>query len=326
MTQPIEAILHKIQYYESDTDTDQQLLTQLIKTLLRSRRICRSSRDQSLFGIYQQIYNDLHDYLKQELKEAPSKYRFDQLEDVREWSNQLLNQAYQTILDDEHLKQLALAAQQQEPGTKLRRYALNELVEAIQLSGKLCHPQRQFATQSPQFYELLCQEAVNRTLAYVYQKIDTYDPHRGQGKRFLNWVNFRLEKMMIECRREFHQPMVVPSLDNWEQITKFNQNSNVINIASPSAWSIVEPAVWEIVKQLIEEDREGIFCKEHIRHRPEASFQAIFLARFDQKSWKQISEHWDIPISTLSSFFERCCHQFRPFFKRNLLSDTVSNY
>lgn len=325
MANSSEQIWAELKNHESDTEQYQQLLTQLIEKILCSRRICRPLKGKPLFGIYQQIYDCLYHNLREKIGQELEAYSLNKLE-MREWSNQLLYRVYREVLNDDNLKELALAAQQQEPGTNLRRYALNELVEAIKLSGKLCRPQRQFSAQSPQFYDSLYQEAVNRTLAYVYQKIDTYDPDRGTAKRFLNWVNFRLDKMMIECRREFNQPMTIPSLDDLDQITKSKQIPVESKQVSPSPWSVVEPAEWEIVKELIEEDPQGMFTQEHIRHHPKANFKAIALARFNQKSWRDISEQWGISISTLSSFFERSCRKFRPIFQRNLLANTMSNY
>jgi hypothetical protein len=80
-------------------------------------------------------------------------------------------------------------------------------VEAIRLSGKLSHPHR--TRFSPQFYDLLYEEAVNKTLMYVCRKIDKYDPERGQDKKFMTWVNFRLDRVIIETSREFKDPKLV---------------------------------------------------------------------------------------------------------------------
>jgi hypothetical protein len=75
-------------------------------------------------------------------------------------------------------------------------------------------------------------------------------------------------------------------------------------------------SLFERVREDIEEDAKNIFKQAHIRNRPDANFQAIALARFARKSWEEISAEFEIPIPTLSRFFQRSCEKFRPYFRR----------
>jgi len=298
MDERLEQLVKQAQRETPQTEGRQLTLTQLVDEILRSRKICRQFGSQPLFGVYQEIYEQVRQQLLRDVGEKLNQYNPKQMT-VRAWANTLKNQAFRTILDDTQLKKLAIEAQRHPPYTELRQYALGELVEAIRLSGKLGHPHR--ARFSPQFYNLLYDEAVNKTLTYVCRKIDTYDPERGEQK-FMNWVNFRLDRVVIESSREFREPniMSLPSLAELEEMVQ------------PE-----EPAsLFERVRESLEEDAENIFKEMHIRNRPDANFSAIALARFSGKSWEDISTEFAIPLPTLSRFFQRSCDKFRSKFRQ----------
>lgn len=300
MEKLLKPLVTQVQTLVPQTEQYQQVLNQLADAILRGRQICRPARGAPLTGIYQEIYQQVHQKLAENLAVQLKNYHPQRME-VREWSTLLLKQTFREVLSDDLLKQLALEAQKQPPNSELRRYALRELVEAIRLSGRLARPQKQLASHSVQFYQLIYQEAVNRTLAYVYQKIDNYDPQRGKAQKFMNWVNFRLDKLMIECRRQFNEPLIedIPSLGELD------------NLPQPSAM----PSRSEQVQEYIQADPDKIFTQEYIRNHPEANFQTIALARFAGTSWKQLSAQLGVPIPTLSRFFQRSCVKFRPYFQ-----------
>ncbi|MBW4683076.1 MAG: hypothetical protein KME19_23775 [Microcoleus vaginatus WJT46-NPBG5] len=287
----------------SQTDQGQEALTEVVEEILRGRTICRPLSGHSLSEVQKEIYNQLKAQLFSDLSQEISYYK-PQQNSIKVWGNSALNQALTKCLEDNRLKELALEIQNQPLNSALRRHLLGELVEAIRLSGKLCRPHRE--KFSPDFYELLYEEAVIRTLAYVCKNIDNYDPERGQAQKFMNWVNFRLDRLVIDCRREFSNPIVekLPSLADLE------------NIAQPASTSLVEET-----RNYIETDPENYFEQEYIRNRPEASFKTIALARLSGQSWEEISSHLGIKVSTLSSFFQRCCSKFRPQFQKDLVPD-----
>ena len=271
----------------------------LVEMLLRSRKIGRAPIGHHLAGIYLEIYDCLRQQLHKDL--MPALQNFDRT-DSRSWTSNLLQQASQTILTDKILKALALEAQSHPPRSPLRRHALVQLVEAIRLSGRLAHPHR--AKFSPRFYDLLYEEAINQTLVYVCQRIDTYDPQRGQARKFMNWVNFRLDRMIIESRRQFSdrntQPL--PNLNDLETLPQPEQISSLL----------------EVLRDFITADRDRVFQSTHVRNKPEASFRSIALARMDGKRWDEISEALSVKIPTISSFFRRCCLKFSTKFEELL--------
>lgn len=285
------------QLIEQAQQAEAAAVERLAEALLRSRKIGRSPLGQPLGGIYQELCDRIRQQLRQALPSALAAYS--PAVPARDWGAALLRQSCRQILDDDSLKRLALEAQKHPPQSAPRRHALVQLVEAIRLSGRLARPHR--GKFSPPFYDLLYEEAVNKTLAYLCRHIDSYDPERGQTQKFMNWVNFRLDRTLIECRREF-------SDRNTESLPHLN---DLETLPQPET----APSLADDLRDYIGADTDGDFQAAHIRNRPDASFQTIALARLAGKSWEDISTELSIKIPTLSSFFQRCCDKFAAKFE-----------
>ncbi|MEO0645733.1 MAG: hypothetical protein AAFZ17_06230 [Cyanobacteria bacterium J06650_10] len=281
-------------------NTNANACKQLINLMLRSRKIGRPPLGQSLTGIHQHIYQSLHQQLTALLPTALKAISESALtEPLSLWTQRLLSQATQQILTDDMLKSLALEAQRQPKNSASRRHTLVQLIEAIRIYGRLAKPHR--TKFSPQFYDLLYEDALNQTFAYVCRKIDTYDPDRGKKQKFMNWVNFRLDKMIIECRRAFgdRDTQALPNLNDLDRLPQPEPDDSLA----------------DTVRDYIRADPEHLFTQTHIRNRPDASFQVIALARFSGQSWEALATQFEIKIPTLSSFFQRCCQKFSPQFQ-----------
>ena len=274
-------------------------------TLLRARRICRPLGGIPLLNVQQEILWEWRQQLQQAIGENLDGYRPERVS-VGEWANTLKKSALVQTLKDANLKKIALAAQSAAPNTVLRQHLLRELIEAIRLSGRLCRPHRQ--KFSLHFYELLYEEAVNETLLYVCQHIDKYDPERGQDKKFITWVNFRLDKLVLECRRRFDhfqtREISFPRISDWE----------MEQIKQPEE----PPSLLESLRECLKNDPEQDFQRAQIRNQPQANFRAIALARLDGESWEEISKNLHLAIPTLSSFYQRCCRKFISQFQQYL--------
>ena len=192
---------------------------------------------------------------------------------------------------NEQLKQLALAAQQQLPLTPGRQLALRQLVNGILSSGRLCRPQ---PGNFSGVYEDIYDEAVQELLLYICQNIDKYNPERGE---VMAWVNFLLE------RRFFKE--AIPKILDKQEIQRMSL-SDLDEIAPPET----NPCLTEIIKQCIELDSENLFKKEHVENHPRANFQALARRRLLGKSWKEIAAEFDLKISTVSRFYDRCLNKF----------------
>ncbi|WP_424094519.1 hypothetical protein [Moorena producens] len=133
--------------------------------------------------------------LTQDLEQTIDRYSPQFISD-REWTS-WRDMAFKKVIDNYRLEQLALEAQGQKTHTKERLYALTELINALQISGKLYHP--------PGFSIDVYQDAVIRTLGFVFQNINVYNPDKG---KFMKWVNFRLYVMLQEVRKELNEPFI----------------------------------------------------------------------------------------------------------------------
>lgn len=201
---------------------------------------------------------------------------------------------------DEQLKDLALVAQRQPQGTKERRIALTQLVNAIWQSGRLCHPYRgQFQT----VYEDIYDEAVQSLFFYICQNdnIRNYDLERAS---VMAWVNMLLQ------RRFF--PEAIPKIIGQKNETHL-ENFDLEALKSSESLSLFEQ-----VRQCLEDDPEGLFRNEHIKEHPEANFQAIAIRRYSGVSWKEISAEWGIGLKSLNTFYQRCLKKLAPKFKEYL--------
>ena len=292
-------------------DRQQQMsaVNQIAAIILRSRPLCRRFNGTPLTGIYQEMYLQVkeqlsshiyqHLFLLNSASELESSWNSRYLSPV--YLQNLQISFFQKNLKDQQLKKMGLTAQSFLVNSELRTYALNELVKGIKLSRRLCKPHTQKFSAS--LYPILYEEAVSETLCYVCLNIDLYDPERG-NKKFMNWVNFKLDKTILKCYERYrkYSNFEIPSSESLEQIRQ----------------PIVAPDLSQILREYITLDPEQIFRTTHIRNKPEASFSAIALAKFSGQSWEDISQQFQIPIPTLSSFYNRWCRRFTPLLNTEL--------
>lgn len=372
MDERLKQLVFQVQQHPRETQKRYKALTELVEQILRSRPICRPLRGQSLGGIYLDIVQAAQQQLQDDVNQRIDHYNFQRIS-VRDWANELRDKAFQQILDNSYLTQLALETQQYKPQTEQWQYAVRELLNAIRLSGKLSHKSHYKAD----IYE----DAVTRTLLWVCQNLSTYNPSKG---KFMAWVNYRLDMILREIQQEAKDPFVqsiegkvirrkyqlnvlikktkATDFQSWltlfikqlipnsslswniglilifslllsqlihqnptlgdsilfeiaKESTPFSsrfqelagETKTLEDIAQPEE----KPFLSETVRQYIEEDPAKLFQK-HIRENPQATFQAIALARLDGKTWKEMSEAWGIGIPSLNNFFQRRLKELAP--------------
>ena len=201
---------------------------------------------------------------------------------------------------DVQLKELTLVAQQHAQATTARRIALTRLINAIWQSSRLCHPYR---GQFQLLYKDIYDEAVQNLFFYLCKddNINKYEPERGE---VMTWVNMLLAKRFF--------PEAISKIIGKENEINL-ENSHLENISSSQPMSLYEQVI-----ECIESDPDSIFVTEHIKGHPEANFQAIARKRYSGVSWKDISAEWDIGVSSLHSFYQRCVKRFAPILRENL--------
>jgi hypothetical protein len=212
---------------------------------------------------------------------------------------------------DDRLKQLALEAQQHPKQSKERRQALAKLLRAIQRSGKLSHPRRD---QFPGLYEEIYAEAVQRLFVYICERINEYNPQRGE---VLQWVNFLLnQRFFIEASRDY-MPTGFKGINpkNIQRMTLDDLDRSHPSELNPQ----LTPSLSQEVKRCLEDDPEGLFQQAFVAGCPDANFQYLSLQRLAGYSWQELSQELKVSIPTLSSFYQRCLGKFAPKFQQYLL-------
>ncbi|MDX2244545.1 MAG: sigma-70 family RNA polymerase sigma factor [Leptolyngbyaceae cyanobacterium bins.302] len=211
---------------------------------------------------------------------------------------------------DQHLNQLAIAAQQEPPQSRARQRALARLIQALQQSKKLVRPRRD---QFTGLYEEIYAEALQRLFSHICDKIDRYNPDRGE---VLQWANFLLSRQFfIEASREL-LPTVYKGLDP-RSIRPMTLED--LDRSSPAEINPqLVPLPSQQVRDCLEEDPESLFQQAYIDRYPDANFQSLALKRLDGYSWEELATELDIKIPTLSSFYQRCLTKFAPNFRRYL--------
>ncbi|NJO43005.1 MAG: sigma-70 family RNA polymerase sigma factor [Cyanobacteria bacterium CRU_2_1] len=212
---------------------------------------------------------------------------------------------------DQQLQQYAEVAQRHPPQSTQRQLALNRLVNKILTSGRLGHPQRNLWSYS--LYEDFYNEALQKTLLEVCQKIDSYNPEHP----VMAWVNFRLNHQFIEvvndCNKKgitqipksakTRQIAYLPSLDQLDKLTSVEETLSDD----------------QLLRQFLEDDPEHLLKKSQIRDRPEITFQSLALAKFvEGQTWSEIATNLEVSVQTLCSFFNRQLKELMPYFRKYL--------
>jgi hypothetical protein len=80
-----------------------------------------------------------------------------------------------------------------------------------------------------------------------------------------------------------------------------------INVAEQPAPADTPP-ILEVVQEWVETDADGTLRATHIKGYPHVNCQLLILRRLPpDSSWEQLSQEWGIPISSLSTFYQRKC-------------------
>jgi hypothetical protein len=207
-------------------------------------------------------------------------------------------------MNEQQLQELALQAQQYPLLSTARRITISKLIDGVYRFGKLCHP---YKGQFPGVYEQIYQEAVQDLFLYICHNFDKYDQERGT---FMTWVNMLLSKRFFKeaipkIIGKANETNVESSvLENLEGLT-FDDSESENNYISD----------FYKIRRYIEIDPKGIFRQTHIKKYPKVNFRDIAIKRWSSISWKDISDDFNIPVATLSNFYQRTLEEFRNEFK-----------
>jgi DNA-directed RNA polymerase specialized sigma24 family protein len=196
---------------------------------------------------------------------------------------------------DQILQQLVFEAQRLEKSQ--RQLVLNQLIGGIRKSNRLGHPQK--GVWSPSLYEDFRNEALQRTLLEICQKINRYNPEHP----VMAWVNFCLNIHFMRVVEEYYKHSSLPSLDDLEKDIPVDE----------------APSEAQLLREFLHEDPEGLLKAARLRERPEITFQFLALAKYvEDQTWEAIADDLGIPLQTLCSFFNRRLQKLMPYFHKHL--------
>ncbi len=201
---------------------------------------------------------------------------------------------------DEKINQLISETCKYPPKTPQRQRGLSQIYRLIVAQGKLWH-------EDNFYYEDVWQQ----TWLYFCLNLcesnqgKKYDPNKAKLRTWLNnYLRWRLMDYRGFLQKEKHQRFNL----------EFEKEVNMIDRlqASPDI-----PPILEEVRQWVKNDPDGVLRHTKIK-KTEITAQMLILLRLPpEKSWKDISSEFGIPISTLSSFYERKCRKFLRNFGHN---------
>lgn len=194
------------------------------------------------------------------------------------------------------LHQLVTQACQNPPGSPARQKNLTRIITLVR--SKL------WKDSSPDY-----QDALQQTWIYFCQNIceantgDAYDPDRGS---LITWLNFYLKRQLQQfyLDRQKQQSRTISASSN-----PFGTgNDEIVDPIDRLAAPDDIPPLLEEVRQWIEKDASRELRRIHIANHPEVNCQILLLRRLPpETSWKDLSQEFNLPVSTLSNFYQRQC-------------------
>jgi hypothetical protein len=153
-------------------------------------------------------------------------------------------------------------------------------------------------------------DALQQTWLYFCQNIcegntgKPYDPNRATVTTWLNfYLRQRLHDFHINSQKEKFRIVLTPI----EPLGLPDSHQTVNPLENIPAKPDIPPLL-EDITQWVEADPEGELRRIHITNHPKVTCQALILRRLPpETSWKNLSQEFNLPISTLSSFYQHKC-------------------
>lgn len=195
------------------------------------------------------------------------------------------------------LKQLVHAACRYPVGHPQRQKYLTQIIR--QVSGKLWH-------EHTPYYP----DALQQTWVYFCQNLcegktgDPYDPERSS---ITTWLNAYLKRRLQDFYIQEQKQRATQAAPRSPSTRSGEWQDSVDPVETLSAEPDVPP-ILEQVRAWVEADRTGDLRRTYIGDRPDVTCQLLILKRLPPETpWKVLAVELDLPISTLSSFYQRHC-------------------
>ena len=194
--------------------------------------------------------------------------------------------------NEQQLVQLIRQTCQQPRGSLERQEGLTKIVKTIQ--GKLWRDSsRQYgdALQKTWFY--FCRNLCEATTA------PQFDPDRSS---VITWLNAYLK---YEIKKSLWQDGNTNQLTAPPLVTGYGEVIDPID-SVPAPPDL--PPMLETTREWAETDLSGELRRLHLKENANVTCQVVILRRLPPETpWKALSDEFDVPIATLSTFYRRQC-------------------
>lgn len=134
--------------------------------------------------------------------------------------------------------------------------------------------------------------------------------------KFWNWFASRVKFRFIDMIRKRVKKEVSLDAPTGQQNADKQTQTKLEKIQAKAKQNLSQQEM-----KLIYEDTDGIFQNKHIRNFPNVNFRQIALLKFQEFSLEEINQHFGNQVNaqtTISPFYTRCCHYFKPIIEEYL--------
>ncbi|MGK7943656.1 MAG: hypothetical protein AB4058_04225 [Microcystaceae cyanobacterium] len=207
----------------------------------------------------------------------------------------------------QQISKLVEQIQSSEGESSQKKQLINQMLYLIQNYGQLSYYRSLIPHYLEGSYEEIYGEAQQRLFCWITKNIDHYDSNLG---KFTTWINNKLRYIMLDVIGEFQHNTLnqvpifsVEDLENSREVAQEDSDDLLLS---------------EQVISIIKEDPEGTFKKTYPAKQPQANFQFLCLKRYEGYQWKELSKMLDLPVPSLSNFYQRRLRQFAPIIQAYL--------
>ncbi|ARV63173.1 hypothetical protein BZZ01_22620 [Nostocales cyanobacterium HT-58-2] len=154
------------------------------------------------------------------------------------------------------------------------------------------------------------QDALQQTWLYFCRNICeglTGQPYDSSLGSVITWLNVYLKRRLQDFYREQQRKQARTVFPNINQ-SRSGEASEIIDPIDNLPAEPDVPPILENVRFWAEKDEDGELRQTHIQGRPQVNCQVLILKRLPPEvSWKELSAEFGLPVSTLSSFYQRQC-------------------
>ena len=154
------------------------------------------------------------------------------------------------------------------------------------------------------------QDALQQTWLYFCRNIcegttgQMYDSSLGS---VITWLNVYLKRRLQDFYRD-QQRQQARTVSANINTARSTDASEIIDPVDNLPAEPDVPPILENVRLWAEKDQDGQLSQIHIQGRPQVNCQILILKRLPPEvSWKELSAQFGLPVSTLSSFYQRQC-------------------